>query len=214
LRKRRAANNWSTLFRLKWLVEPPMNRATFLLIPLLAFALPIAACHAGSAPGDDAGDEGTASAPPPAATAAAVLKPASGSQVSGTVSFSEVKDGVRVVADVSGLAPGKHGFHVHEKGDCSDPEAKSAGGHFNPSNTEHGAPDAAKHHAGDLGNLTADAGGHATLDTVFKDLVLTGPDSIVGKGLIVHGGEDDLKSQPVGNAGSRVACGMIGAGAP
>jgi superoxide dismutase, Cu-Zn family len=148
-------------------------------------------------------------APPSAPTASAQLKPASGSKVSGTVNFVETPDGVRVVTEINGLSPGKHGFHVHEKGDCSDPGAKSAGEHFNPTSKSHGAPEAANHHLGDLGNLVADSTGHAALDTVIKGLTLSGVNAIVGKGLIVHAARDDLVSQPGGAAGERIACGVI-----
>lgn len=143
------------------------------------------------------------------ATASAALKPASGSQVTGTVNFTESAEGVRVVADISGLGAGKHGFHAHEKGDCSDPEAKSAGDHFNPAAQPHGAPDATARHAGDLGNIMADASGHATLDMMLNGVSLSGPNGLVGRGLIVHAQEDDLSSQPSGNAGARVGCGVI-----
>jgi Cu-Zn family superoxide dismutase len=142
--------------------------------------------------------------------AIAVLSSASGSNVKGTVTFTKVAGGVKVVAHVTGLTPGDHGFHIHQFGDCSAPDATSAGGHFNPHNTPHGAPDAEARHAGDFGNLTANADGHAhyeRLDTLIK---LTGPESIIGHGLIVHADPDDLKSQPTGNAGGRVACGVIG----
>jgi len=147
------------------------------------------------------------------ASASAALKPASGSQVTGTVNFTESAEGLRLVADISGLGAGKHGFHVHEKGDCSDPEAKSAGDHFNPGAQPHGAPDATARHAGDLGNIMADAKGHATLDTTLHGVSLSGPDGLVGRGLIVHAQEDDLSSQPSGNAGARVACAVIEAAA-
>lgn len=143
------------------------------------------------------------------ASASAALKPASGSQVTGTVNFTESTEGLRLVADISGLGAGKHGFHVHEKGDCSDPAAKSAGDHFNPGAQPHGAPDASARHAGDLGNITADDKGHATLDTTLQGVSLSGPNGLVGRGLIVHAQEDDLSSQPSGNAGARVACAVI-----
>jgi Cu-Zn family superoxide dismutase len=142
--------------------------------------------------------------------AIAVLHPASGSQVTGTVTFTKMDDGVQVVADVSGLAPGKHGFHIHQFGDCSAPDATSAGAHFDPTHQAHGAPDAAERHAGDLGNLEADASGKAHLEWKDKILKLSGDNSILGHAVIVHEKEDDLKSQPVGNAGGRLACGVIG----
>jgi Cu-Zn family superoxide dismutase len=117
---------------------------------------------------------------------------------------------MRVVADISGLKPGKHGLHIHEKGDCSAPDATSAGGHFNPEKKNHGAPDAAEHHLGDLGNIEAAAKGKAHLDRTVDFLTIAvDPNTIEGKAVIVHAQEDDLHSQPVGNAGARLACGVI-----
>jgi len=130
--------------------------------------------------------------------------------VKGTVEFKETDDGIEVTANLEGLKKGVHGFHIHEKGDCSAPDAKSAGGHFNPGNHKHGAPDAAEHHEGDLGNITADKDGKGTATLTIKGVTLgDGDTSIVGKGFIIHAKADDLKSQPVGNAGDRVACGVI-----
>ncbi len=142
--------------------------------------------------------------------AIAVLQPTKGTSVKGTVTFEAVEDGIHVVADVTGLTPGKHGFHIHEFGDCSAPDASSAGGHFNPDVTAHGPPDEKPRHAGDMGNLVADKDGHATLDYVDHVMVFSGEKSILGHAVIVHEKEDDLKSQPTGNAGARVACGVIG----
>ncbi len=143
--------------------------------------------------------------------AAVNLQPTEGNDVSGKVTFTPEPSGVQVVADITGLSPGKHGFHIHEKGDCSAPDATSAGGHYAPNGSPHGAPDAAadKRHVGDLGNITADASGNAKYNQVDKLLSLDGANSIVGKAVIVHSGEDDLKSQPSGDAGNRVACGVI-----
>jgi len=146
--------------------------------------------------------------------AIAVLHSASGSSVSGTVTFTASGDTVTVVADISGLTPGKHGFHIHEFGDCSAPDAKSAGGHFNPGNHHHGAPDAADRHAGDLGNIEADASGKAHLEMTDKVMKLSGTDSILGHAVIVHEKADDLKTQPTGDAGGRLACGVIGVAKP
>ena len=145
-------------------------------------------------------------APP---TAIAYLNPTQGSKVRGTVTFTEVAGGMRVVADVTDLDPGEHGFHIHEKGDCSAPDASSAGGHFNPHSMPHGSPEAEQRHAGDLGNLVADNLGKAHIDRVDKHLSFNGPDSIVGRAVIVHAKRDDLATQPTGNAGGRVACGVI-----
>jgi Cu-Zn family superoxide dismutase len=144
----------------------------------------------------------------------AVLHPASGSQVTGMVTFTATGDGVQVVADVTGLTPGKHGFHIHEFGDCSAPDATSAGSHFNPTHKAHGGPEMKERHIGDLGNLEANAAGKAHLELTDKMLKLTGPSSIVGYAVIVHEKEDDLKSQPVGNAGGRLACGVVGVAKP
>jgi Cu-Zn family superoxide dismutase len=130
--------------------------------------------------------------------------------VSGTVEFVEKDGGVLVTAHVTGLAPGDHGFHIHEKGDCSAPDGASAGGHFNPSGHPHGAPDAAAHHEGDLGNLTAGADGKADKTLTLTDVTLgDGANSAVGKGFIIHEKADDFTTQPTGNAGARVACGVI-----
>ncbi|MDQ6622244.1 MAG: superoxide dismutase family protein [Verrucomicrobiota bacterium] len=142
--------------------------------------------------------------------AVAVLSPASDSKVMGTVTFTAAGDEVKVVADLTGLTPGKHGFHIHEFGDCSDPKATSAGGHFNPTNHKHGAPADSDRHEGDLGNIEADASGKAHLEVTDKMLKLSGADSIVGHAVIVHEKADDLKTQPTGDAGGRVACGVIG----
>ena len=146
--------------------------------------------------------------------AVAVLSPTKGSTVSGTVTFTKVQTGVKIVADVSGLTPGLHGFHVHEFGDCSAPDASSAGGHFNPTQTHHGAPDMPFRHVGDFGNLLADASGKAHYERVDTIIVLNGGNSVIGHALIVHEKVDDLQTQPAGNAGGRVACGVIGVASP
>jgi superoxide dismutase, Cu-Zn family len=142
--------------------------------------------------------------------AVAVLHPTYGNNVSGEVRFSEVEGGVRVTAELRGLKPGKHGFHIHALGDCSAPDGTSSGGHYNPMGKAHGGPDSAERHVGDLGNITADKSGRASYDRVDRYLSLKGPYSIVGHAVIVHAGEDDFVSQPTGNAGARVACGVIG----
>ena len=146
--------------------------------------------------------------------AIAVLHPLKGSNVEGTVTFTKSGNEVKIVADVTGLTPGKHGFHIHEYGDCSSPDGKSAGGHFNPTNNPHASHDAAQRHEGDMGNLEADASGKAHLELTDNMMTMSGEGSIIGRGVIVHEKEDDLKSQPVGNAGGRVACGVIGIAKP
>ena len=142
--------------------------------------------------------------------AVAVLEPTEGNTVHGLVTFEAIDKGVQVVADVTGLTPGKHGFHVHEFGDCSARDGSAAGGHFNPGHTPHGAPTDEARHIGDLGNVTADSEGKAHLEWTDPQLSLNGPHSIIGYAVILHKEEDDLKSQPAGNAGARVACGVIG----
>jgi Cu-Zn family superoxide dismutase len=140
--------------------------------------------------------------------ATAKLEAKSGSQVTGTVTFTKTGDDVQVVADIQNLKPGKHGFHIHEKGDCSAADAASAGGHFNPTHQHHGGPNTAERHAGDLGNIEADTSGKAHLDWTGK-LQLSGANSIIGKSVVVHEKEDDLKTDPAGNSGARIACGVI-----
>jgi Cu-Zn family superoxide dismutase len=146
--------------------------------------------------------------------AVAVLSPTKGNSVSGTVTFTKVQTGVKIVADVSGLTPGAHGFHIHEFGDCTAPDASSAGGHFNPSHTYHGAPDMPFRHVGDFGNLVADASGKAHYERVDTIVFLNGPNSVIGHAVIVHEKADDFKTQPTGNAGGRAACGVIGVASP
>jgi superoxide dismutase, Cu-Zn family len=146
--------------------------------------------------------------------AIAVLHPASGSQVMGTVTFTKTEGGMQVVADITGLTPGQHGFHIHEFGDCSAPDATSAGGHFNPSKNPHAGHDDVKRHEGDLGNIEADSSGKAHLELTDKMMTMSGEKSIIGRGVIVHEKADDLKTQPTGNAGGRVACGVIGIAKP
>lgn len=146
--------------------------------------------------------------------AIAVLSPTANSKVMGTVTFTKTGDEVKVVAEITGLAPGKHGFHIHEFGDCSAPDATSAGGHFNPAKHQHGAPEASDRHAGDLGNIEADASGKAHLELTDKAMKLAGAESIMGHAVIVHEKADDLKTQPTGDAGGRLACGVIGVAKP
>lgn len=146
----------------------------------------------------------------PRADAIAVLVPTAGNQTQGVVTFTQVKDGVRVTAEINHLTPGLHGFHIHQFGDCRAADGTSAGGHFNPGKEPHGAPDADKRHMGDLGNLEADPSGIAIADFVDSRLTVQGPESIVGRGVIVHALTDDFKSQPTGAAGGRLACGVIG----
>jgi len=146
----------------------------------------------------------------PATHGVAVLIPGKDSKVAGTVHFKKEAAGVHVTAALTGLAAGNHGFHIHELGDCSAADFTSAGGHFNPAGNPHGGPKDAKRHEGDMGNVEAKADGTATIDYVDPELGFEGARSIVGRGVVVHANPDDLKTQPTGNAGGRVACGVIG----
>jgi Cu-Zn family superoxide dismutase len=142
--------------------------------------------------------------------ALALLHPTQGSSVEGKATFSKAEGGVRVSVHVTGLAPGKHGFHVHEFGDCSAADGSAAGGHFNPTGEPHGAPADPQRHTGDLGNIEANAQGVADLEYVDARASFEGLTSILGRGVIVHANADDMKTQPTGNAGGRLACGVIG----
>ena len=154
---------------------------------------------------------GCQSVPYDAPRATASLQSTKGNQTSGTVSFVQTGNKVRVHAVVTGLRPGQeHGFHVHEAGDCSSGDGMSAKGHFNPHGKPHGHHGTTERHAGDMPNLRADANGR--VDATFElDVVSVAPGaaSIVGRGLIVHVQPDDYRSQPVGNAGARMACAVI-----
>jgi Cu-Zn family superoxide dismutase len=143
-------------------------------------------------------------------SAVCILYPTEGNETSGIVKFTHSSEGIKIVADVIGLTPGKHGFHIHEFGDCSRLDGKSAGGHFNPDDKNHGAPNGTERHVGDLGNLVTGEDGKAHYEWTDSYISFTGLNSIIGRAIIVHAGEDDLTSQPTGNAGARLACGVIG----
>ncbi len=145
------------------------------------------------------------------ADAIAALSPTQGNEAHGNIYFTKVKEGVRIDGEISGLKPGSHGFHIHEKGDCSAPDGMSAGGHYNPDKMPHGSPSSAQRHAGDFGNIEANNSGVAKFSRIDHTATLEGLNSIVGHAVIVHADPDDMKTQPTGNAGKRVACGVIGA---
>jgi superoxide dismutase, Cu-Zn family len=142
--------------------------------------------------------------------AVAVIMPTKGNSVHGVVTFEEVAQGVHIVANLSGLAPGKHGFHIHEFGDINSDDGSSAGGHFNPLGLMHSMPMKENRHAGDMGNIEADERGNAHLEYVDPGMKLNSENSIIGHSVIVHQKEDDYKTQPTGNAGSRIGYGVIG----
>ena len=142
--------------------------------------------------------------------AIAVLHPTEGSKVHGAVNFTKEGGKVKVVVHIEGLTPGKHGFHIHEWGDCSSKDGMATGGHYNPTTMPHAAPDAAQRHTGDLGNIEANQDGVAHTEFTDAMMKFDGPNSIIGRGVVVHAQPDDLKSQPAGAAGARLACGVIG----
>jgi Cu-Zn family superoxide dismutase len=146
----------------------------------------------------------------PKQMAMVTLQPTTGQTAHGDVHFTENSDGsVEVQVDLMAVPPGTHGFHIHEKGDCGD-DAKAAGGHFNPTGMAHGAPDANSHHAGDFGNVTADASGEVHTTFTTRSITVTpGATSVIGHAVVLHGNADDLASQPAGNAGPRIACGVV-----
>ena len=144
--------------------------------------------------------------------AVASLTPTQGTDVRGLVVFHQMDGQLMVHARISGLKPnGEHGFHVHETGSCASADGTSAGGHFNPDGKPHGPPTAV-HHTGDLPALKADANGVADQRfTVTGPTVIDGPASVVGRSVIVHALPDDYATQPTGNSGARIACGVIAA---
>ena len=147
----------------------------------------------------------------PGPRASAQLQPTTGNPTSGSVNFVQAGNKVLVSGEVRGLKPNaEHGFHVHEKGDCSSGDGMSTGGHYNPGGKPHGAHGAGEHHTGDLPSLKADRYGVAAFSFVSRSISVAGPtNDITGKGLIVHRDPDDYKTQPTGNAGPRLACAVI-----
>ena len=200
-----------------------MRLSTTLLV--LALTMALSACNRGADTGTEVDDAATPPAAPaptpppaapeaPAAAATAALTATEGNAATGELRFEAMDGGVRITGQVSGLKPDtEHGFHVHEKGDCSAPDAKSAGDHFNPTADAHGRVGAAAHHAGDTDNIVADATGVASVDTRLQGATVGdgAPTDIIGKAVIVHTDPDDYTTQPTGNAGARLACGVIAA---
>lgn len=158
--------------------------------------------HKDSAAHDDAGEEMMGYA--------ISLSPTKGSKTTGTVMLMNMGDGVHFSGVIGGLTPGPHAIHIHEKGDCSAPDAASAGAHFNPASANHGAPDKTPHHAGDLGNIIAGNDGRAEINVHASGLSMSGgANAVQGRAFIIHAGPDDFKTQPSGNSGERVACAVI-----
>lgn len=142
--------------------------------------------------------------------AVAVITPTKGNSVHGIVTFTMTENGMHIVAKLSGLKSGKHGFHIHEFGDISSEDGTSAGGHFNPAHMPHNMPSSNQRHAGDMGNIVADETGNAQLDMYDTLMTFEGASSIIGRAVIVHEKEDDYTTQPTGNAGTRIGNGIIG----
>ncbi len=145
--------------------------------------------------------------------AVAILLHTKASKAEGRVTFTESDGTIHVHAEITGLTPGDHGFHIHEFGVWSE-DGMASGGHFNPTMQKHAGTDTPKRHIGDLGNITASESGKAIVDLDDPSLSFHGPTSIIGRGLLVHEKADDLKTQPTGNAGGRVAVGVIGVAKP
>lgn len=143
--------------------------------------------------------------------AIAEIMPTSGNEARGAVRLSGGNGTVQIAGSITGLEPGAHGFHIHQYGDCSAPDASSAGDHFNPHDDPHGSPrdleDA--HHVGDLGNIVANEQGEAEFSIEDNEIRLSGPESVIGKALVVHASQDDFTTQPSGNSGARLGCGEI-----
>ena len=177
---------------------------------ILAIGLSLAiAAAVALADQNDANKGAAQSQPMPGGKASAAIEGRSGSKLTGSAEFMMHGGMMMVTVTVKDAAPGVHAVHVHEKGDCSAPDATSAGGHFNPGGHQHGAPDAKEHHAGDLGNMTVGADGTGSIMVHSGDLSLEGPNSVVGHAIIIHEKSDDFVTQPTGNAGGRIGCGVI-----
>ena len=142
--------------------------------------------------------------------AVAMIYPTQNQKVTGVVTFNATQQGIKVALELQGLTPGKHGFHIHEHGNCNCPDANCAGGHYNPTNMPHASPVMTHRHVGDFGNIEADKDGVVRTEFLDTHITLNGPHSIIGRSVIVHEKEDDFITQPSGNAGARWGCGVIG----
>lgn len=170
----------------------------------LSFVAAGSGCPANPAPNPNPNQPG-------ATAATATIESRSNSTATGTASFEQAGDKLKIVVEVSGATPGQHGLHIHMKGDCSAPDAKSAGDHFNPdSKMEHGAPDKPMHHGGDFGNLTVGEDGKGKLELETADLTVSGTtNGVLGRAIVLHEKPDDTVTQPSGNSGARIGCGVI-----
>jgi superoxide dismutase, Cu-Zn family len=190
----------------------------------LSLTLLLVACSREQPEGAPRAPDDTTAAPAektqPAAAApeaAAQIAPTQGNTVTGGLALAQSAAGVHITGSIQGLKPdAEFGFHVHEKGDCTAPDGSSAGGHFNPTQAQHGNPSGPTHHAGDMSNIKSDGQGVAQVDVTAAGTSLNGdPGSdIMGKAIVVHESPDDYTTQPSGNSGKRVACGVIAAPSP
>src|SRR5688572_5233374 len=189
--------------------------SNFSALMVIGLFLMLSACNSGNKQIEDTQEESATEQQeqPDEKTAKATMEAASGSQVTGEATFTqEGDDRVRFELTVSNLSPGEHAVHLHEKGDCSAEDASSAGGHWNPTMKPHGKRgDGASYHKGDVGNMTVGNDGKGTLDLTIEGWSIGGADStnVLGKSVIIHEKADDYTSQPSGNAGGRVSCGVI-----
>ncbi|MBL3658365.1 superoxide dismutase family protein [Fulvivirga sediminis] len=145
--------------------------------------------------------------------ATAMIEAKSDSEITGTATFTETPDGIAFEINVENAEPGEHAVHIHEKGDCSAADGKSAGGHWNPTGVDHGKRGSETFHKGDIGNMTVGEDGKGSLSIVAEDWTIGGEidSNVVGKAVIIHAGADDFTSQPSGAAGARIGCGVINA---
>lgn len=187
-----------------------MKRSTWILLPALALAF--SACDQGTQENKQAHTESTSSSEE-VKMAVAQMQGTSGSNLSGTVTFTEENGTVKLKAELKNVMPvGNHAIHIHQTGDCSAADGSSAGGHWNPTDELHGTWGSAPHHKGDIGNFIVDSTGVGSISLTTDQWCIGCDDStknILGKAIIVHEGEDDLTSQPSGAAGARIGCGVI-----
>ncbi len=177
-----------------WILAPP-----FLLLTALFGCSTSKSASSAAVPPASAGPQLTA-----------MIEGRSGSALTGTATFTQSSGAVHIVVDVNNAPEGVHAVHLHEKGDCAAPDASSAGGHFNPTHMSHGSPDSPNHHAGDFGNMTVgnDGHGHLELDSTILTIA-PGEMSVSGHAVVVHANADDMTTQPTGNAGGRIGCGVV-----
>ncbi len=194
--------------------EPPAqepSQAVAETTPPAVTEPPVATREPAASPSPEAG--AAESAASGKTSAHADLKPTAGNKASGQLTFvPEANDRVHVTGTISGLPPkSKHGFHVHAKGDCSSPDGKSAGDHFDSNKHQHGQVGKGEHHSGDMDNLETDDKGNVQVDRYLEGVTIGGgaPNDILGKAVILHATADDYKTQPSGNSGARIGCGVI-----